>query len=307
MTAASTSITERAMLGLIQKTKDARSVLRWLARQWTRRRMPGLAAESAFWLFFSLIPLVAVAGMVAAKFASSKRVDEWLPLLSGASPAAHDFLNGELDRVSAWNSGTVGPLAAAMFFWLASSGLHALFDALQANLGQTRSWLRTRGAALIGCLLLSVAVTALVGAGTLVAKWQPLVGSSAWATWGSRLLAFAWSFLFARGIFRIGLSPKERRCLPLSVGAAVAAVLQTLVGAVYVLSLKLMGDGSAYLAGLASIGVTLTALFFYALALLIGLSLSQLFKRTARCKRLAVVRDGHANGQVDASPSKSAL
>jgi membrane protein len=272
-----------------QSTKNVASVLRWLGRQWTRRRMPGLAAESAFWLFFSLIPLVAVAGMVAAKFARH-RVDAWLPFLSGASPAARDFLNGELGRVSAWNSGTVGPVAAVMFFWLASSGLHALFDALQANLGETRSWIRTRMAALVGCLLLSVAVAALAGAGALFARGHLVVGPSGWGTWVSRLLAFAWSFVFARGIFRIGLSPSERRCLPLSLGAAVAAVLQTLVGAAYVFSLSFLGDGSAYLAGLASIGVTLTGLFLYALSLLVGLSLSQLLKRTGRCKRLAVIR-----------------
>jgi membrane protein len=264
--------------------------------------MPGLAAESAFWLFFSLIPLVAVAGMVAARFASH-RVDAWVPFLSDASPAARDFINTELGRVSAWNSGTVAPLAAVMFLWLASSGLHALFDALQANLGRSRSWLRTRVAALIGCLLLSLAVAGLVAAGALLSKSHVLVEVSSWKGWGSRLLGFAWSFVFALGVFRVGLSPSERRCLPMSIGALVAAALQTSVGAVYVLSLKLLGDSSAYLAGLASIGVTLTGLFLYALSLLVGLSVSQLLKRTSRCGRIAAIRERHSTKPTDSTES----
>ncbi len=263
--------------------------------------MPGLAAESAFWLFFSLIPLVAVAGMIAAKFATYRRVDEWLPLLSGTSSTTRDFLNTELGRVSAWNSGTVAPLAALMFLWLASSGLHALFDALEANLGRSRPWLRTRIAALVGCVVLSLTVAGLVGGGTLAARWHL---TPAWGSWGARFLGLVWSFAFACGVFRIGLTARERKCLPLWAGAAVAAVLQTLVGAGYVLSLSVLGDGSAYLAGLASIGVTLTALFLYVLSLLIGLSVSQLLRRTSRCARIAGIREGRA--RPDAGPPERA-
>src|SRR5450631_2819209 len=164
--------------------KSLSSLARWFARQWSRRRMPGLAAEAAFWLFFALIPLVAVTGLIAARIAK-QNMDRWMPILAGAPPATQELVTAELNRVSAWNSGTVGPIAALTFLWLASSRIHALFDALEADLGRARSWLSTRIAALIGCLLLAVSVASLVGGGVLLARspWkEQLVGQWKWAS-----------------------------------------------------------------------------------------------------------------------------
>ena len=163
--------------------KSLSSVSRWFARQWSRRRMPGLAAEAAFWLFFSLIPLVAVTGLIAARIAK-QNMDRWVPLLAGAPPSTQELVTTELNRVAAWNGGTVGPIAALMFLWLASSGLHALFDALEADLGRTRSWLSTRVAALIGCLLLTITVATLVGGGVLLARspWKEHSGTPSTST-----------------------------------------------------------------------------------------------------------------------------
>jgi membrane protein len=270
------------------------SILSWFGRQWSRRRIPGLAAEAAFWLFFALIPMAAVAGLIAARIAR-QRADVWLPFLEGAPVATRELVTTQLNHVSAWNTGTVGPVAAVMFLWLASSGLHALFDALQADLGRTRSWIRTRIAALFGCTVLAIGVAALVS-GSIVLMRSSMVAH--WLhdwKWASRVLGLVWAFIFARGLFRLGLSPRERQRLPLSAGAAISALLQTIVGGLYIYSLSLLGDGSAYLAGLASIGVTLTALFLYTLFLLIGLSLSQLLKRTSRCKRIAIIRGTHSS------------
>jgi membrane protein len=255
--------------------------------------MPGLAAEAAFWLFFALIPLLAVAGLIAARLAQ-QAVDVWLPFLAESPRATRELVTSELSRVAAWNSGAVGPVAVLMFLWLASSGLHSLFDALQADLGRSRSWVKTRIAALVGCVLLALGVAALVGGGLLFKPLSSTLHRVNDLKWGSRVLGLLWAFVFARGVFQIGLSARARRQLPLSMGAAIAAVLQTIIGSLYIYSLSLLGDGSAYLAGLASVGVTLTALFLYTLFLLVGLSVSQLFKRTSRCKRLALLRVAHA-------------
>ena len=69
--------------------------------------MPGLAAESAFWLFFALIPLLAVAGLIAARLAQ-QAVDVWLPFLADSPRATRELITTELSRVAAW---TVEPLA----------------------------------------------------------------------------------------------------------------------------------------------------------------------------------------------------
>jgi membrane protein len=254
----------------------------------------GFGRRSGVLAFLCTHPVVAVTGLIAARIAK-QNMDRWMPILAGAPPATQELVTAELNRVSAWNSGTVGPIAALTFLWLASSGIHALFDALEADLGRARSWLSTRIAALIGCLLLAVSVASLVGGGVLLARspWkEQLVGQWKWA---SHIITLLWAFVFNRGLFQIGLSKRERRGLQLSVGAAIAAVLQTITSALYIHSLSLLGDGSAYLAGLASVGVTLTALFLYTLFLLIGLSMSRLFKRTTRCKRVDPIRQRRTN------------
>jgi membrane protein len=268
--------------------KSLGTLLHWFARQWSRRRMPGLAAEAAFWLFFALIPLAAVTGLIAARIAT-QNLDQWMPLLAGAPASMQQLVTTQLNRVAAWNSGSVAPLAALMFLWLASSGIHALFDALEADLGRDRSWLSTRIAALLGCLLLAVIVAGLVGGGVLLSRFHPKIFVSGQWKVIHPLIVFFWSFVFNRGLFQIGLSRRDRCGLQLSVGAALAAILQTGTSAIYVYYISKLGDGSAYLAGLASVGVTLTALFLYTLFLLVGLSFSRLFKRASRCKRLALI------------------
>src|SRR5689334_11169611 len=93
-------------------------------------RFLGLAAEMAFWLFMSLLPVAAVAGLITARFVSSS----WstTALLLGSLPAtARTLISDEFARVSVWNGGRVGVGAAITFIWLASSGVHAIFDGIE--------------------------------------------------------------------------------------------------------------------------------------------------------------------------------
>src|ERR1700690_1378810 len=77
--------------------------LAWLRCVWTRldrSRSLGLAAEMAFWLFLSLLPLAAVAGLVTAKLASGS----WsttAPLLESLPLATRELVGTELGRVAA--------------------------------------------------------------------------------------------------------------------------------------------------------------------------------------------------------------
>ena len=84
-------------------------------------RALGLGAEMAFWLFLSLLPLAAVAGVVAAKLA----VGNWsiaAPMLDSLPGATRELLKGEMGKMAAWNGGQVGVGAGVMFVWLASRG-----------------------------------------------------------------------------------------------------------------------------------------------------------------------------------------
>lgn len=90
---------------------------RCFLRRLTAGRSLGLAAEMAFWLFMSLLPLAAVAGLITAKFAWGNP-STTAPLLESLPVATRALLRDELGRVAAWNAGSVGIGAGLMFIWL---------------------------------------------------------------------------------------------------------------------------------------------------------------------------------------------
>ena len=75
------------------------------------------------------------------------------------------------------------------------------------------------------------------------------------------------------GLYWVGL-PRAARPRVLFPGVFAAVALQIVLGACYVVFIGALGDGSAYLAGLAAVGVTMTAVFIYMLSLLFGLALN---------------------------------
>jgi uncharacterized BrkB/YihY/UPF0761 family membrane protein len=76
------------------------------------------------------------------------------------------------------------------------------------------------------------------------------------------------------GLYFVGISRTVRRQLPVFPGALVAVVLQFVMGFAYKVYLSEVGAASAYQAGLTAIAVTLTALYLFATALLVGLQLN---------------------------------
>jgi membrane protein len=131
-----------------------------------RARTLGLAAEMAFWLFFALIPLAVVVGLVAAKLAMSDETGKALLLVASLPRAARELLLNELGKVAAWKGGAVAPSAALVFLWLASSGVHAVFDAFEIQAGCARPWWKKRLIALGTCVVLSVGVGVVTLLGT---------------------------------------------------------------------------------------------------------------------------------------------
>src|SRR5690349_6588919 len=102
-----------------------------LIRHIGQARTLGLAAEMAFWLFLALIPLAVVAGLIAAKLAVNDTTGTVSAALDSAPAATRELLSHELGAVAAWNGGAVAPTAIIVFLWLASSGVHAVFDAME--------------------------------------------------------------------------------------------------------------------------------------------------------------------------------
>jgi membrane protein len=261
-----------------------RSAWRWLVELYEcidRGRTFGLAAETAFWLFLSMVPLAAVAGLVAARL-SLENWQELTPVISSMPWSTRQLVQTELVNVSRWNGGTVGLTGALAFAWAASSGLHALFEALETEAGVRRSWFHKRAMAIGTCVALSLVVALLALLGPGVEAAETFLGSrvrafdvvsAAMSTQG-RALRVALSLSIAFGntclLYRFGV-PRTGRAVPIVPGALVAVALQAIVSVAYPFYVARFGGGeAAYGASLAIVALTLTALYLFVLSLLVG-------------------------------------
>lgn len=269
--------------------------LKCLAARLSASRIFGAGAEMAFWLFLSLLPLAAVAGLLAARVTT--RSGAAMSQLLGSLPrATRELLAQELTRVAAWNGGKVGVAAAVTFVWLASSGIHAVFDGVEiATEAVPRPWWRKRLLAMVACVGLSAGIGVLTLLGTGLGWIWHLVGgdtmfhalrveSTPFGHLARWLAGTAVSVALISGLYWAALAPPTRRTTRVLPGAVLAVLLQAVIGAAYGLYVSALGDGSAYQAGLASIGVTLMALYLFCLALLAGVEVNQMMseRRNAR-------------------------
>jgi membrane protein len=252
----------------------ASRALRWLrplAKGLGRARTFGLAAEMSFWVFLSLVPLAAMAGMAAAKLALSHA---WLggAALGSVPPEMRDLIHRQVEYVAAWHGATVAPLATATFLWLASSGIQAVFDALEVQTGCARPWWKKRVLALGTCVALSLGVVLLALLGTGLAWVEGLAGRHL-PEWvlravhgpvGSALREAAGAAVavaMTAGLYRVAIGRRGEehgRPLPVLPGAVFAVGLGALLGWGYGWYLGHLGRGGAYEAGLAVVAVTLT-------------------------------------------------
>jgi len=260
--------------------------LKWLldfARELDRTRTLGMAAELAFWLFLSLIPLAAVVGLVIARVALHN--DFAVQALASLPGEMRSLVRQQLSEVAAWNGGSVAAPAALVFLWLGSGGIHAIFDLLEIKAGCARPWWKKRAIALGTCVALAfgAALIAAIGVGVnritaLLHGVIPVAASPVASTIESttvRLLTgFTAALVLVAGLYWIGVPRVARKKVHVWPGAFTAVALQSVLGYGYGYYLSKAGSGSAYQAGLSIIGVTLIALYLFAIALLVGAQLN---------------------------------
>jgi len=251
-------------------------------------RLFGIAAEMAFWLFTALLPLAVVAGYLAARLATTHSVALGA-IIATFPPATRELFASELGKVAAWRGEGLGLPVGLTFVWLASSGVHAIFDGFESQLGVSRPWWRKRVIAIATCFALSlgVAVIALLGPGLsaiarLAAYGLASMPSFAGDGLGSVtrvVLSLALGTGLVALLYAVGVPRRRRDGLPLWPGALTATLLQGLLGYLYALYVSSGGGGSAYQAGLAVIAATMTALYLLAIALLLGVEVNRYVAR----------------------------
>lgn len=232
----------------------------------------GVAAEMAFWLFLALVPLAAITGVLVARFGLG--FDLARPLLEGIPSGALDLVDHEVAQASAATS--ITPFAALAYLWLASSGIHAVFDGFDAQTKVARTWVHKRLWSLVSCVALTATALAL-GLGGLA--WSRLhLGDT--LSFGVRIVVSALVlYLAVAWLYRVGLPSTVRRSMPLWPGTMLV-VVTVVVGVLgYGAYLSVAGDGSVYLAGLAVTAITMMLLYVFAFALLLGLVVNRALAR----------------------------
>jgi membrane protein len=264
------------------------AIVEWAKLIWAgmnESRTLGLASETSFWLFTSLLPLAAVAGLVLARLTVS-RGDLAVAMLGSTPPAARDLVASQLGQVARWNGGAVAPVAALVFVWLASSGIHSVFDSLEVQAGLARPWWKKRLLALGTCVGLSVGVALLALLRTGLGWIFRLAGAGlphALTFWeGSSFLVVVRlvfgaliAFGLVAGLYAVGTPRVPGRHLVIAPGALLAVSFQAASGLGYSLYIRLAGTGNAYQAGLGIIGVTMMSLYLFCVALLVGAELNR--------------------------------
>jgi membrane protein len=231
------------------------------------------ASAAAFWLFLSIVPIATVAGMVAAKvtqtnFSLLHSIVDQMP------PASRDLLETEVARVGAWNGGAVGPISAVTFVWLASSGIHAILDAFDVTTDTERSWVRKRIISIVICIAMSIGIAMLGVIAALVLRGA--IAALAMTPPLRIVLALSIEALAIFALFLGGLGREGRsRVRHLFPGAFFAAGFHFAASFGYVQYIRHAGDGGAYLAGLATIAITMTFVWVFAFSLLAGLVLNK--------------------------------
>lgn len=272
--------------------------VRWMGSHFAEKRTTGLAAETTFWVFLSLLPIAAVAGLVGARLALRGQA---LPAAFETSlpPAMRELVERELMNVAAWNGGAVALPAAAVFVWLASSGVQAVFDAFEVTVESSRPWWKKRLYAIGTCVALSfgTVVIALLGTGlewfwafsdaAFPPGWVAELEASVVARAIRLMLGAAVAVAMVSGLYWVGLPRERRQSLPIVPGALLTVVLQIALGLGYATYIGVAGDGGAYQAGLATIGITLMTIYLFVIALLVGLQFNQYLctRRAARSDR----------------------
>jgi uncharacterized BrkB/YihY/UPF0761 family membrane protein len=88
------------------------------------------------------------------------------------------------------------------------------------------------------------------------------------------------------GLYRVGVPRAARAAMPLAPGTLLVVVLEMVLGYGYRFAIAAFGNGGAYKAGLAAIGVTMTSIYLFSVSVLVGLELNRVIGQE-RVKRTA--------------------
>lgn len=270
-----------------------RDILLRTYQEFNEDRMQLVAAGVVFFLLLAIFPTITALVSLYALFADTGAIHDALEAAAGIMPCdAFELLRGEVDRIAAKGSGSLGLTSAfgiLFALWSANAGTKALFDAINVAYGETekRGFIRLNLVSLaftIGAIVfLLVAVAAVIVA--------PLVlGSLGFLDTGVRIIALLrWPILFILAVaalsllYRYGPSRNQAKWRWLTVGSAVATFLWLVASVLYSTYLTHFTDYSATYGSLGAIIGLMMWLWLSVIAVLAGAELdAEIEHQTAR-------------------------
>ena len=242
----------------------------------------GLAAQTAYYFFFSLFPLLLFVAPMLALLGNKQQTVTWLiGHLAAAVPAsAVDLVSGVVKDVvlspSAPAAMSIGALLAA---WAGSNIFGALMNALNTayDVRETRPWSRLqllRLAALVVAGLVMIAATAIMLGGAQIADWLGAalgISHSVTRIWTVVQIPLALGILVGAAWLLFYFLPNVRqRASHVLVGSLVATALWVVVTLVFRLYVAHFASYNKTYGAIGGVIVLLTWMYLSMLVLLTG-------------------------------------
>lgn len=209
----------------------------------------GLAAQTAYYFFFSLFPLLLFVAPLLSLVGDKRKMVQWLmaQIAAAVPPEAMTLVSGVVKDVVLSDSApgvmSVGALLAA---WSGSNIFGALMGALNRayDVRETRPWIKQQlirlGSLLVAGLVLLLATTIMLGGDKIVDWIGNAIGLSSGVTAAWKILQFPLAFAILVGAawmmyyFLPNVKQHMKQVLVAAVIAAVLWVVGTLVFRLYV-------------------------------------------------------------------------
>jgi membrane protein len=257
-------------------------LIRATAKEVADDGITGLAAQTAYYFFFSLFPLFLFAapllGIIGDK---QKIIDRVMTQLAGTLPGdALDLLSGVVtDVVLAEGAPGLMSIGALLAAWAGSNIFNGLIDALNRayDVTDTRKWWKKRLLALASVvaagLVLMAATTIMLGGETIV-DWlgnQLGLGDAAVTAWTILQYPIALALLIATAWMIYYFLPNLRQdWKQVLVGAVVATILWVIVTLVFRAYVVNFGSYSKTYGTVGGVIALLTWMYLSMLVLLVG-------------------------------------
>jgi membrane protein len=160
--------------GFTRLPLTGREIVTRTAKEFVADNGMGLAAQLAYYFFFSLFPAVLVGIAFASFFPLEHFVDRMVATLGGVAPGdIISILQDQIRKISEGNNGGILTFGLAAALWSSSAALMGLIDALNRayDIEEDRAWWKVR--------LLALGLTLALAAFILLAFALVLVGPTA--------------------------------------------------------------------------------------------------------------------------------